>query len=473
MGEEIKHSHFVSEDFERYKDRLTTETQLLADAFAQDRFAKTHPVAGFELESWLVDHNFCPAPINEAFLNQLNNPLASPELANFNIELNTEPRPLQGYTLSAMHQALDETWVACCVTAEQLDTKIIMCGILPTCSNEDLNLANMSNMKRYRALNREVIHRRKGKPLVLDINGEEHLKVTHRDVMLESAATSFQVHMQVNREQAVRFYNASILLSAPIVALSANSPYFMGKDLWDETRIPLFEQAVAIGGYDGANFGPIHRVSFGTGYAHKSMMECFEENLAHYPVLLPVDLEEPASAFPHLKLHNGTIWRWNRPLISLDDDGLLQFRIEHRVIPAGPTIIDTIANAGVVTSLAQAQVAPEYQLDFAKAKDNFYRAAQLGLRAHIDWIDGQRYPMTTLINDVLLPMAYEGLVRLGIADSDRQDYLEVIEQRVVKKATGAHWQRAYVKKHGHDMFAMTAQYYMQQNSGNPVHDWTV
>lgn len=477
MGEEITHSHFVPEDFNRFKSALARETEQLAGIFQQNGFANEHPVSGFEIEAWLVDKNFHPAPINEAFLKAFDNPLASPELASFNIEVNTEPRTISGHVFSAMHQSLNETWERCRKTAESLDARVIMCGILPTLKNENLSLANMSQMKRYRALNREVIHRRKGKPLTLDINGMEHLKVTHRDVMLESAATSFQIHIQVNQQQAARFYNASILLSAPLLALTANSPYLFGKDLWDETRIPLFEQAVAVGGYDGAAFGPITRVTFGSGYARKSMMECFTENLEHYPVLLPVDLNDSAGDLPHLRLHNGTIWRWNRPLIGFNQQGMPHLRIEQRVVPAGPSTIDAIANAafyyGAVMGLATAEIAPENKIDFTTAKDNFYRAAHLGLRSQLSWTDGCHHTAIDLLYETLLPLAYKGLQKLGIASSDIKEYLGVISDRLEHKTNGTTWQRAFVKKHGADMYALTESYYAHQNSGAPVHEWQV
>jgi hypothetical protein len=477
MGEEIKHSHFLPEDFKRFEVALTRETAELEKIFLENRFVNEPPVSGFEVEAWLVDQDFQPAPINEAFLDAFNNPLASPELASFNIEVNTEPRTISGHVFSAMHQSLNDTWQQCRNTAEELGAKVIMCGILPTVKNENLNLANMSQMKRYRALNREVLHRRQGKPMTLDINGQEHLRVTHRDVMLESAATSFQIHIQVNQEQAVRFYNASILLSAPLVALTANSPYLFDKDLWDETRIPLFEQAVAIGGYEGAAFGPITRVTFGSGYARNSMMECFKENLEHYPILLPVELDTVANKLPHLRLHNGTIWRWNRPLIGFDDAGNIHLRIEQRVVPAGPSALDAIANAafyyGSVMALANAELIPEQKVDFTTAKYNFYRAAQLGLRSQLTWIDGKQHTAIDLLREVLLPIAEQGLKMLDIASSDIQEYLGVIRERIQCKTNGATWQRAFVKKHGKDMYALTESYYTQQNSGNPVHEWEV
>lgn len=477
MGEEILSSDFAEADFETFRQALRDETAQLQACFAQRHFAEAHPVAGFELEAWLVDAELRPAPLNQAFLSRFNNPLASPELASFNIEVNTEPRSLSGHVFSAMHQSLDDTWRQIRNTAAAIGADVIMCGILPTVRDADLTLANMSRMERYRALNREVLTRRKGKPLVLDINGVQHLKVTHYDVMLESAATSFQIHMQVNQAQAVRYYNANLILSAPMVALCANSPYLFGKDLWDETRIPLFEQAVAIGGYDGAAFGPIRRVTFGAGYVRESLFECFQENLDHYPVLLPVALDRHDGTLPHLRLHNGTIWRWNRPLIGFDAQGQAHLRIEHRVIPSGPSTLDAIANAafyyGVVTALSAQPLAAESALAFDRARDNFYRAAQLGLRAQLHWLDGKAHNARELLQGVLLPMAYQGLQTLGIADSDAREYLDIIAGRLHTSTNGAAWQRAFVKKNGADMRALTQAYQEQQNSGQPVHEWKI
>lgn len=477
MGEEIRSSEFSKQDFEIFKRKLERETGQLASIFDQNGFSHDPPVGGFELEAWLIDEHMRPVARNEDFLAKLSNPLASPELASFNIEVNTEPRSLQGHVFSAMHQSLEQTWADCRTTAQDMGIDVMCCGILPSLLDEDLTLANMSRMQRYCALNREVLFRRKGRPLELDINGVEHLHVTHHDVMLESAATSFQLHTQIDQTLAVRLYNASLILSAPMVALCANSPYLFGKDLWDETRIPLFEQAVATGGYDAAAFGPIRRVTFGSGYVRESLMECFKENLAHYPVLLPVDRGQECTSLPHLRLHNGTIWRWNRPLIGFDADGEIHLRIEHRVIPAGPSMLDAIANAafyyGVAMAMVNLPTAVEWQLPFDRARDNFYRAAQLGLRASLQWLDDRQCVASELLKDVLLPLAYEGLARLGVSDSDSQEYLGIIRQRLEAGTNGAVWQRAFVARHGRDMQALSEAYFQRQQSSLPVHEWEI
>jgi gamma-glutamyl:cysteine ligase YbdK (ATP-grasp superfamily) len=485
MGQEIEHSHFQQGDFDAFMQRLREETALLARYFAEDRFDNRPPVAGFELEAWLVDEHMHPAPINKVFLERLNSPLVSPELATFNVEFNVEPAPLTGNALSTLERELQAGWQAGCDTAHALNSDLAMIGILPTVCNSDLVMENLSAMNRYVALNAQVLRLRGGRPLQLDIRGlgtdPDILRAEHNDVMLESATTSFQIHLQVPPALAVRAYNASIICSAPLVAISANSPYLFGHDLWAETRIPLFEQAVEVGGYEDDAHGPMRRVSFGSGYVRNSIMECFTENLDHFPVLLPTLFDSPPEQLEHLRLHNGTLWRWNRPLIGFDNSGdkmgKPHLRIEQRVASAGPTIIDGIANAaffyGLTQALCERDTAPESVLPFAIARDNFYACAQHGLDAHIVWLDGQKYQAQSLLLKVLLPMARSGLTSLGITDTDNARYLDIIEARVRNACNGAAWQRAYVAKHGNDMSQLLSAYLQRQHTGVPVHEWDI
>ncbi len=475
VGQEITSARFHHRDFKAFEARLREETALLADWFRQDRFADEGPVGGFELEAWLVDGSWRPAPLNEQFLERLSNPLVVPELAKFNVELNTPPHRLTGRVLSRMHQELAATLTACDRVGEDLDLQLVTIGILPTVRQSDFCLSNMSSLQRYRALNEQVLRLRGGRPLELDIEGPEHLRAVHEDVMLESAATSLQIHLQVGQAEAARFYNASKVAAAPMVAACANAPYLYGKDLWDETRIPLFEQAVDVSG--GLGSGSLSRVTFGKRYVRESLMECFQANLDYFDILLPMVFDEPPQELAHVRLHNGTIWRWNRPLIGFSGSQRTpHLRIEHRVVSAPNSAADTIANAafffGLVRYLATRDPAPELVLDFQHARDNFYRAARQGLRASVVWLDGVTVPLYALLRDELLPRAREGLAALGIAGEDIEHYLGIMESRLTKRQNGSAWQRAFVRRHGDDMQALTEAYVGHQRGGEPVHDWT-
>lgn len=475
MGEEIHYSHFKKSDYQQFVSRLAEETALVKDWFENHQFSSSALMAGYELEAWLINKTGSPVAINEAFLEQANNSLLSPELAKFNIELNTEPELLSNKVLSSFEYKLDELWQQCSSIAESLDSHFIGIGILPTLEDSDLTLKNISMLDRYRALNEQVLRQRKGLEIELNINGDEHLQVTHQDVMLEAAATSLQIHLQVPQELAARYYNASVLLSAPMVAVSANSPCLFGRRLWQETRIPVFEQAVNTGGYGGAAAGPVHRVSFGTDYIRDSLFECFQENLEHFPVLLPVHYQSELKEIKHLTLHNGTIWRWNRPLIGFDADRTPHLRIEHRVCATAPTTIDNIANIafyyGLVHYYATLEEPVENSIPFAEAKDNFYRAAQLGLKYKTNWPGNKTDSLKNIILDKLIDEAETGLRKLGISQEDSRRYLSVIEKRVENNKTGSQWQLDFLKTHHDDRALLTLNYLKNQISGHPVHEW--
>ena len=479
MGQEIESSQFRHKDFQRFNSRLREETRLLGEWFEQGVFSHQGRVGGFELEVWLVDENGQPQAINDRYLKltEANNLPVVAELAQFNVELNSEPRPLRGHVLSQMYAELETTWRQCSELARQIDTSLMMIGILPTVTDKQLILSNMSNVKRFRALNEQVLRLRDGRPLIINIHGQEILQLSHGDVMFESAATSYQLHMQVALERAARYYNAAHILSAPMVAICANSPYLFGRNLWDETRIPLFEQAVALEDVYGAQGKKISRVTFASGYVESSVYECFRRNLENYPVLLPALSDSPPEELAHLRLHNGTIWRWNRPLIGFDEAGVPHLRLEHRVVPSGPTVIDAIANAalffGAIEMMARAEIPPEAHMDFNQARTNFYTAAREGLRAKLTWLDGKQVSVLQLLQQEILPIARKGLHALAVDQADIDLYLGIIEGRIKTQCNGAVWQRRYVAKHHADMSQLTLAYRERQQQGQPVHEWSL
>jgi hypothetical protein len=471
MGQEIESCDFSDHDFNRFNSHLKCETTLLSELLNNNQFSNKGSVVGFEIEALLVSLSGAPVPINKTFLNKLNHPLVVHELAAFNVEINSKPIELNKNALTTMETELQNIWGKCCEVGNELSIEMMMTGILPSLQEHQLTLENMSKLNRYKALNNQVLNLRHGKPLELDISGIDSIKTTHQDVMLESACSSLQLHLQVPYDLAAQFYNASIMLSAPIVAATANSPYLFGNDLWDETRIPLFEQAVELGNED------YRRVTFGSDYIKESMFECYQENLDHYPVLVPINKPEDVNQLNHLRFHNGTIWRWNRPLIGFNQDGTPHFRIEHRVIPSGPTIIDSIANAafyfGLVHELAETVDALVEELSFQAAKNNFYNCAKQGLSATIDWPARGKIPVRNLLLESLIPAARNGLKKLEISGDDIDKYLSIIEQRIETQQNGTNWQRKWVNKHGREMRRLTHEYLIRQNSDAPVHEWTI
>ncbi|MEQ8861461.1 MAG: hypothetical protein RIC56_22685 [Pseudomonadales bacterium] len=474
MGDEINNRYFDAEHFSAFRAALDAEQELLREHFRRNEFSHRGDVAGFELEAWLVDPQGDPLPRNGEFLERLGNPLVVPELAAYNVELNGSPSSIGGKVFSRLYDELSATWGACQRTAREMGCGLVTIGILPTVKKAMLDSAHMSSMQRYHSLNDRVMALRDGRPLAVEIEGEVPLSTTHPDVMLEAAATSFQIHLQCRRDRVSRDFNASLAVSAPMVAVSANSPFLFGHTLWDETRIPLFEQAVDV----GDRYLP--RVSFGTDYIHESLLEIFEENYADHMILLPAVQNSAPGKFAHVRFHNGTLWRWNRPLIGFDFDGQIHLRIEHRVVPAGPTLRDSIANAaffyGLIYGLGTWKTPIEAQLPFAKARDNFYGAARYGLNARLLWPSerGDRdIGVRQLVLEELLPLARRGLQSRGIPDPEIDEYLDIIGARVDTSQNGAAWQRRWVAMHGIDLHELVQAYLERQERGDPVHTWSL
>lgn len=469
MGDEIAQRHFEADDFSRFRRLLNEETDHISRLFSKSGFSIRGDVVGFELEAWIIDSEGNPLPINEQLIDSFDNPLVVPELSQFNVEFNGSPTTLTGKVFSRMGDELQSTWSSCQQVARENDCRLVQIGILPTIRPEQLNSENMTDMLRYRAMNDRVISLRDGEPLHIDINGREGLKLLHDDVMLEAATTSFQIHLQCKPEKAMRDFNAALVASAPMVALSANAPYLFGRNLWAETRIPLFEQAVNIGNRHNS------RVNFGTGYIESSLLEIFQENKEVHTILLPFVQPEPLHKYAHLRFQNGTIWRWNRPLIGFDYDGQPHLRIEHRTVPSGPTIRDCVANCamfvGVVRGLVEGRDPIEEYISFEDAKVNFYEAARYGLDAQITWIDGKLFSVRELVLEELLPAAKAALLDAKVPQEEIDDHLGIIEARVESGQNGSVWQRNWIEKNGRDFSALTNAYVERQESNLPVHQW--
>lgn len=475
MGQEIAKTQFSEQEFIEFRARLAAETDALEQLAAQGGIQDTRLIAGFELEAWLLGSAGMPKPINAPFLAALANPLVVPELSRFNVEFNGAPMPLGAGALTALAAGLRATWDEAQQVARDMDAQLAMIGILPTVGKAHLVLDNMSDSKRYVALNRQVLRQRGGQPVHIHIDGLESLREECPDVMLEAATTSFQIHLQVPESISGRYFNAMLALCAPLLAVAVNSPLLFGRRLWQETRIPVFEQSVELGGFAGLADPSVRRVGFGQGYVGSSIVALFRENLDLYPVLLPMLQSGGAAGYPHLRLHNGSIWRWVRPLVGQDAQGEPHVRIEQRVLPSGPTIPDMMANLAFCLGLAKALVDAGREmaewLPFSVARDNFYAAAKYGLQARLQWPANTMRPVRNLLLEELLPLAQTGLESLGLSTKEVLGALGIIEARARTGRTGAAWQLSCLDRVGGDVHRMTAAYMENQSAGIPVHEW--
>lgn len=475
MGQEINSTEFSKEDHKIFHNKLRHETKKLKTWFDQNLFSEDKRKCGLELEGWLTTKNFVPAPKSCEFLNGLNNELVVPEISRFNFELNSHPYEIKGDVFSNIERDLLELWTKCQNEAEKQELRALMIGTLPTLRDYMLTLENLSPQKRYHALNDEIMKMRDQRPITLDFEGRDQVHVKHDDVITECAATSLQIHFGVTKDCGPRYYNASIIASAFMAAVGANSPYFYGKELWDESRIPIFEQSVNLKSVRKANGEHATRVSMGNNYVRNSILELFVENLDAYPVILPEHSDADENWLNHLRLHNGTIWRWNRPLIGLEKNMAPSLRLEFRVPSAGPTVKDSVANMAFKIALVEYLYSIEQleeKISFDNAVTNFYQACKFGFDAKIKWTDNKEYNLQNLLLNTILPKLKGSFVSLGIEESEYEKYIhQIISPRVLKGQNGANWQKAFIHTHGSRFQEMLEKYYSYQKENLPVHLW--
>jgi CBS domain-containing protein len=443
---------------------------------------------GAEQELFLVDSSFRPAPVNIEVLDALSDERFTRELARFNLEINVPPKMLGGPCFSQLERELDDLIAATRAAAGHVGAQVVLTGILPTLTKSDLNIANITPDPRYHALNEATNRLREG-PYRLHIEGVDELRIEHDSVMLESCNTSFQVHLQVHPDEFAQYYNVAQAITAPVLAVSVNSPFFFHKRLWEETRIALFQQAI-----DTRQTTPharelSPRVRFGDEWVRHSVLEAFREGVARFPVLVSVpDVEDSlrlldAGTVPRLQalqLFNSTVYSWNRPCYGVTG-GVPHLRIECRALPAGPSVVDEIANAvlwiGAVLGAAKEYGDITSQMEFGDARANFGAAARYGLRAGMSWIGGATVSAADLVRSQIVPLARQGLLDADVDSDDVDRYLRVIEERVAVGQTGARWMaRSYRAMAsgttpGEPHAALVAATIKNQTTGRPVHEW--
>jgi hypothetical protein len=490
MGRDLSSATFSREQRQRYRDKVKTCLDVFELMLASRSFDFDEPLTGMEIELNLVDEGYRPRLANAEVLAAIADPEYQTELARFNIEFNVAPHPLTARSAVELEANLRSSLNEAERRSARVGAHIVMIGILPTVMPETFDGEWMSANARYQALNDAVLAAR-GEDIHLDIAGPsgEHLLRYADSLAPESACTSMQLHLQVRPLEFAAHWNAAQVLAGPQLALGANSPYFMGKELWAETRIELFTQAADTRPVELRNQGVRPRVFFGERWI-TSIFDLFEENARYFPAMLPeLDEEDPREAFDagrtpklaEMRLHNGTIYRWNRPIYDIVDSRP-HLRVENRVLPAGPTIVDTLANAAFYYGALRAMVADDRpvwtRMGFGTATENFTLGARNGIDAALFWPGRGELPASELVLRELLPMAHEGLDGWGVDADIRERLLGVIEGRCLSGQNGADWQVATVRRleargmsRGRALREMVAAYAANMHANEPVHTW--
>jgi hypothetical protein len=496
MGEKVVAGAFDLSDRQRYRDKLRQCLTVLERLLAQQRFDRPKNLMGLEIELNLAGADGLPKMLNGEVLERIASRDFQTELAMFNLEVNIAPHRLGGRVFDRLAEELRTSLAFAHRKAGEVVAGIVMIGILPTLDRDHLVSSNLSDVDRYTLLNDQIVAAR-GEEFTLDIEGVEHLSCTSKSIVPEAACTSVQLHLQVTPGRFADVWNAAQAVTAAQIAIGANSPFLFGRELWRESRPPLFQQATDTRPPELQAQGVRPRTWFGERWI-SSAYELFEENLRYFPALLPIcDDEDPqevlaAGGTPKLAelvLHNGTVYRWNRPVYGIAD-GVPHLRVENRVLPAGPTVTDVVANAafyyGVVRALAEESRPVWTRLPFETAAANFDAACRYGIDARLRWPRRGRLggvaevDAVSLVRDELLPLAEAGLDAWGVEPADRDLYLGVIEERCRRRTNGASWQVATFHRaleaglpRDAALAATTRRYAELSHRGEPAHTWPV
>ena len=487
MGEHQVHDTSDEQRTRAFVRAMLNDIRALEVMIEQDLIERDVRRVGVEQEMYIVDADGYPAPISDQLLDRLAGERFTTELARFNLEANLDPEPIGGDFLRTMEHSLDEVLKQANSAANDVGAHIVLTGILPTLRDEDVSLANLTPEVRYQCLNDTCMAAR-GDTLKLDIDGVDHFEFSHDCAVIEGASTSFQFHLQVAPDEAGALYNLAQLITAPVLAVAANAPVLLNRRVWHETRVALFERTFEYRSATEFARNVPTRVGFGEAWIGDSALDIFRENAMRHHVIMvsdPIDdslqvlRDGRIPELSALSLHNGTVWRWNRLCYGITD-GKPHLRIENRALPAGPTIIDQVANAALFYGLMQGLETDAAQVPrrmaFEDARFNLFAAAQHGLDARFNWLDGCRLGARELLLQELIPIARSGLEALQVPRADIDYYLDIIQARTDSGRTGARWLLDSLENVPVEMRAgmcTDAVQIMRERQGSalPVHAW--
>ncbi len=486
MGEQKVNNYISAAEKNRFIHHLLQDLDALEYMLQEGWMEKDIMRIGAEQEMCLVDHNFRPSLDGPEILSKINDTHFTTELARYNLELNLDPLQLKSGAFTEMEAQLKSLLSDASVYAAPFGNKVLLCGILPSITTRELDLSYLTPKPRYYSLDQRLRAMRDS-DFEVHIQGNDELILRHNNILLEACNTSFQVHLQIDPDDFTDLYNWAQLISGPVLSVCTNSPMLFGKELWAETRIALFQQSLDIRTRTNHLRQRKPRVNFGNDWARGSVTSLIKDDISRFPMILTGDTEDAAALIkagnvPRLKafsLHNGTIWKWNRPCYGVTN-GKPHLRIECRYIPSGPTPEDEIANAafwvGIMQALPEQYRKLQYKMDFTDVKENFIKAARYGIHTELKW-NGRFYPARQIVLEELLPLARTGLQKSGFTGHEIEQLLYIIIERASTLQTGSQWQsdqfRQLKKKYEpiEAQLELTASLYENQQTGKPVAAW--
>lgn len=488
MGDKNVSTKTSEKQLRTFTKAVLNDLQALEKMLAGDYFETGVKRIGAEQEMFIVDSSMNAAPFAQKIIKSAKDKRLTTELGLFNLEANTAPLDFTKDCLSRMEKELNDVLEICKQTAQKFEADIVLAGILPTLKESDYVAENLTPETRYIEMDR-VLTELHGRDRFIHIKGLDELELKKQNTFIEFSNVSFQVHLQVGISEFASAYNWSQAIAAPVLASAVNSPFLLGHRLWHETRIALFQHATDARSTAHKERSEMPRVHFGDDWINDSILEMFHEDLARFRFILTRDTEEDSLAelekgkIPNLEawqMHNGTIWRWNRTCYGILNKKP-SLRIEARFLPAGPTVLDEVANSafflGLMTALPEEFGDVRKKMSFDDVKMNFFNAAQNGLKTQIIWFNGKHFPAKKLILEKLLPLAEKGLLSAKIRKSDIKKYLGVIEERVKNECSGAQWMLdSYASMNETTqpnvrLRTLVAAMKSNQETGEPLHKW--
>ena len=486
MGEHQVNSNLNRELRASFIEHLLTDIQALESMLDQGLIEDNITRIGAEQEFCLVTDNWRPSKKSVEVLAAINDPHFTTELARYNLEINLDPLELKGNCFSAYERNLNLYLKQASEKANHYGDRVLLAGILPTISKNELEMEFMTPSPRYYALN-DMIKAQRGKDIDLHIRGIDQLSIIHDSVLFEACNTSFQMHLQIAPSDFIASYNWAQAISGPLLSICCNSPLLLGRELWSETRIALFQQSIDTRSSSFALKDQQARVTFGNSWASGSIAEIFKDDIARHKILIAKEIEKNSMEelakgntpkLQALNLHNGTIYHWNRCCYGVGN-GKAHVRIENRYIPAGPTVKDEIANfvfwVGMMMGRPKEFDDLPNVMEFRDVKSNFIKAARTGKESVLRW-NGVPYTASELITKIMLPIAYDGLRKAQINEEDIAHYLGIIEARIAKE-TASQWcirnYRKLKQSHKKDdaLMMLTKAMHNNQNKSIVSHEW--
>lgn len=488
MGSQSVRAITSQKERKEFVSHLLCDVRALEKMIKENLFEKNIQRIGAEQELCIVNKNYRPSFNALKILNKINDSHFTTELALFNLEINLDPIKLTNNCFSNLEKELTSLLEKAQIAAEEIENnKIILCGILPSLKKKDLIFKNMTPYKRYKTLN-DVIKNIRGGNFKMRIRGVDELILNHESILFEACNTSFQVHLQIGLDEIVDKYNWSQAIAGPILSVMANSPLLLGRELWSETRIALFQQSIDMRNDSHLLREQKPRVSFGNDWVYENISELFTDDISRYVPLVTTNFKEDSleqlkkGIMPKLEalnLHNGTLYKWNR-LCYGTANNIAHLRIENRYMPSGPSIKDEIANAifwiGVMQGMPSKYKQIWKLMPFHDARGNFINAARTGINTYFNWF-GLGISAKKLAKNILIPMAREGLKKSKVNTTDIDFYLNIIEKRIDNNLTGSKWQirsnRKLRKKVSRDEanILLTYNLYKNQKNNIPVYQW--